>query len=120
MDVRQAARIIGDASANGASILSAGQFGDQAQEVIATGMNNNLLSRTRTGHFSVNRPQILHNMNEEKEIGDSVMVVSGGKKYTGLIKSKKGGGRYTVSFGDDVPEDHDDDKDYSEDQFGDV
>lgn len=51
--------------------------------------------------------------------GQKVVVVKHGKTYTGVV-SDTPNGRYKLAFDDEKPDDHDDDSEYSELDFGTV
>ncbi len=61
--------------------------------------------------------KFLTGMVENAKTGDKVVVVKNGKSHEAVV-SDDNSGRYKLAFVDEVPDDHDEDKEYNSTDFG--
>ncbi len=121
--LKEVARALMSLASQGIGQFTVGSLANQhgyqnAQKIISEAYQKNLIRPVANGTYQLCNHSVIRQMAEEKEIGDRVKVVSGGKEYTGMVKEKSPGGKYKVSFGDEAPEEHDDDREYEEPELG--
>jgi len=124
MDRKYVAEKVLELANRGQSMITAGSFSviapvDECNTLFSLAQQYGMITRGSAGQCTIRSTyQLQDELKEEVEIGDEVVVVRDGRKYPAMVKSEPDDKKVSLSFGDDAPEEHEDESEYEEDELG--